>query len=339
MWTALTRMTGLGVMLILAQPVGAQEDVLPVTTRAFAEIAEPLVRTAPAEVVARARTRVAARLAAPVEALPVDVGDRVEAGAVVARLECTDFEDALDRARARLNELQARRRLAETRLERARRLRAEDAVSADQLDEARAEYDALGASIRAQRAALSRAERDVGRCTVTAPFAGAVVARPAEPGAFVQPGTPLVELVDPGTIVLSARLTGRDAESLAAAERIRFRADGREYPVDLESLVPLADTSARTREARLRFSGERPLPGRAGRVAWEAAANALPPELLVRRGGRLGVMLLDGTRARFRPLPQAVEGRHVPLDLPPDTPVIVRGRFAALDGAPVEVTE
>lgn len=339
MWTALARLSGLGLLLALAQPAGAQENALPVTTRTFAEVAEPLMRTAPAEVVARARTRVAARLAAPVAALPVDVGDRVEAGAVIARLECTDFEDALDRARARLNELQARRRLAETRLERARRLRAEDAVSADQLDEARAEYDALGASIRAQRAAVSGAERDVERCTVAAPFAGAVIARPAEPGAFVQPGTPLVELVDPGTIVLSARVTGRDAETLTEAERIRFRADGREYPVRLESLVPLADASARTREARLRFTGERPLPGRAGRVAWEAAATALPPELLVRREGRLGVMLLEDGRARFRALPQAVEGRHVPLDLPPDTPVIVRGRFAAVDGTPVDVAE
>ena len=329
------------ILLLVAGRVGAAsgDEATPVTARALAAAAVAIEHSAPAEVEALARTRVVARLAADVDSLPVEIGDRVERGDTVARLDCTDYTTALERAEARLAELRARLRLANVRLERTRKLRERDAVSADRLDEADAERQALEASVRAQRARVDTARRDVERCTVAAPFDGLVVARPGEPGAFVQPGAPLVELVAGDRIELRARVTENDATTLAAAGRSWFRANGRQHALERIGIVEAADTRTRTRRARFRFMDGAPLPGTAGRVHWIAHPRAVPADLLVRRDGRLGVFVLRQGRARFRALPAAVEGRPVPTDLPADIRIVVDGRYGLTDGEPVRVIE
>jgi len=324
-----------GLLACLVAVSAPAREPLPVTVRAFADVRVPHTRTAPAEVLALVRTPVPARIGARVDSFAVDVGSRLDRGATIARLECVDFEDRLAAESARLEELQARRRLARIRLERTRRLRESNAVAADQLDEAAAEFDALGAGMRSQQSAVDAARRDVGRCTVTAPFAGAITARPVDAGAFVQPGTALVELVDLDRVELRTTLTQDDAATLARGTGATFVAGTTRYPVRLDRLVPTADPATRQREARFTFTGTLPPPGEAGRLRWSATLAAVPANLLVRRGGRLGVMLADGAAARFHAIPQAVEGRPAPVDLPPDARLIVRGRYAATDGMPI----
>lgn len=320
-------------------PSAAADETRPITAARLADVAVPLERSAPAEVEALTRTRIAARLAAEVESIPVETGARVAADEVLARLDCTDFEDALDQAEATLEELKARVRLAGIRLDRTERLRRENAASADQLDEAEAESDALGANLRAQRTRVTMARRDVERCTVRAPFAGLITARPGERGAYVQPGTALVELVASEGIELRARLTDRDTASLGERGNTSFRADGGHWPVTLLTVVENADSATRTREGRFAFEGEPPIPGTAGRLHWTAHPRAIPADLLVRRDGALGVFVIDDGTARFRALPEAIEGRPAPTDLPADARLAVEGRYGLSDGDHVRIAE
>jgi len=310
-----------------------------VTVQALGELAQPIHTDAPAEVISLSRAQIAARLAAPIDRIRVDVGDRVERGAVVAELECVDARNQLERARKRRQELAARKELARTRLERTRRLREQGAATPDELDEARSEFDAAAANLEAQGAAVASAQRDVERCTIEAPFTGVVTGRPRQPGTYVQPGTPVIELIDPGAIVLSGQVQPSQLGSLEAAGQARFVAQGQRYPARLRHIVPQVDPTARTREVRLAFTNEQPLPGTSGRIRWRVAERAIPPELLVRRDGQLGVMRPADGRARFHALAAAVEGRPVATELAPDTPLIVRGRYSVADGDPIEVTE
>ncbi len=325
--------------LLPAVPAAQEDSAKAVTVRALEDAAVTVERSAPAEVEALARTPVAARLATEVEALPVEIGERVASGDTLARLDCTDYRNALDQARARLAELRARLRLANVRLERTRRLREREATPPDALDEAEAERAAREAGVRAQRLRVSAAQRDVERCTIAAPFAGLVVARPGEPGGFVQPGSPLVELVASDRIESRARLTEADAATLAAAGRGWFLANGERRPVELIAIVEAANTRSRTRRARFRFTGPAPIPGTAGRVHWVAHPRALPADLLVRRDGRLGVFVVADGRARFRAIADAVEGRPAPTRLAAATRIVVEGRYGLSDGQPVRVVE
>lgn len=311
----------------------------PVTAARLSEVAVPLTRSAPAEVKAVTRAGIAARLAAEVEAIDVETGDRVESGAALARLDCTDFENRLEQAEATLEELEARLRLAGIRLDRTRRLRQENAASADQLDEAQAERSALSANLRAQRTRVAMARRDVERCTVSAPFDGLIVARPGERGAFVQPGTVLVELVAANSIELRARLTDADAASLGATPEPFFHANGKRYRVTTITIVDSADTATRTREARLAFRGSWPIPGTAGRLRWTVHPRAIPADLLVRRDGALGVFLISDGKARFRELEAAIEGRPATSHLAADTRLVIEGRYGLNDGDSVRIVE
>jgi RND family efflux transporter MFP subunit len=331
----------LALTLFFAGPTAAAEaeDARPITTTRLGDATIALERSAPAEVEALTRTDIAARLAAEVEAIAVEPGDRVAAGDVLARLDCTDFEDALAQAEATRDELEARLRLAGIRLDRTERLRRENAASADQLDEAQAERAALSANLRAQRTRMAMARRDVERCRIKAPFAGLVTARPGERGAYVQPGTTLVELVAAEGIELRARLTDRDATSLENTGKAWFRANGVDHPVTLLTVVASADAASRTREARLAFERAAPIPGTAGRLHWTAHPRAIPADLLVRRDGALGVFVIADDRARFHRIGDAIEGRPAPTDLPADTRLAVDGRYGLTDGVRVRIAE
>ncbi|OGB79775.1 MAG: hypothetical protein A3G82_11685 [Burkholderiales bacterium RIFCSPLOWO2_12_FULL_67_210] len=83
-----------------------------------------------------------------------------------------------------------------------------------------------------------------------------------------------------------------------------------------------------------------PAAGTSGTLRWQEARPHLPPALMVRRGSALGVFVRQGTgaqaSARFVPLPGAQEGRASAVDLPADTPVIVRGQAALQHGQPID---
>lgn len=320
-----------GALMMVA--TAATADSLNVSVVSFADIRVAIQASARAEVVALTRTGVAARIQAPVERLDVDVGDRVAAGEIIAQLECGDFTDRLDQVEGRLDELEARRRLALTRLERTRRLRDQDAVSADSLDEAEAEVEALAASIHSQQGTLREARRAVSHCDVVAPFTGIVTARPVSTGEWVQPGVVVARLLDPAELELRAAIPSRLLDSAADIDDPEFRTDGQRYPVRLREAIAEVDPVTRTREVRLRFTGARPLIGTAGRLHWTRVDDAVPARLLVQRDGRLGVMLADGDRARFHELADAVAGRPAPAPtLDPDAELIVEGRQAARAG-------
>ena len=71
-----------------------------------------------------------------------------------------------------------------------------------QIDEARTRVRLNQAEKQAARATLARADADVGDLTVTAPFAGVVITRAAEPGQVVSSGTTLLTMVDPERLYL-----------------------------------------------------------------------------------------------------------------------------------------
>lgn len=293
------------------------------------EIALRPARTAQAQVVSLNTTRMSAEIAAPILALPVEPGQVVKRGEVLARLDCRDHEIALRRAQSQFEASSVRARLSALQLERAQRLLAENFISRDLLDNRQAEHEAAQAAVAVERAALEVARRQVEKCVVRAPFPAIVSERLGQVGEMAAPGSQLVALIDTSRIEVRAEVQAADAGSLATAGDIRFEFDGHAYPLRLARLSPAIDPGSRLRQARLRFSA-RPAPvGASGRVLWSDTAPYLPPELLVRREGRLGVFVEAGGRPRFHPLPTAQEGRPARAEgLSADSRIVVRGQGA-----------
>lgn len=319
------------VLPLLASAGGSrQEDrgegPTPVGVVPFRAVALHPRHSVPAEVVSRNDARLAAQLTARIEAVTVRVGDRVEAGQVLVKLDCRAPRLALQRA-------QAAARLADKELKRLRAL-ARRATASEQ---------ALNRAERSQaeaQAALGEARLQVAHCTLRAPFDGVVTAREAAVGALATPGAPLLRLLDTTAVEVRAELPPALADALRQARDLRLRTDAGEAPVTLRVLLPALDPAARTHEARLDFAGPPLPPGSAGRVRWRDPRPHVPPALVVERDGRLGVFVARDGRARFHALPGAVPGRPAPApDLAPEAPLVRAGRFALRDGQAIRVID
>lgn len=310
----------------------AAEDPVPVQVAPVSEVLIDLERSAPAEVVPLNRSVLAAQVAAPVAAIHADAGQPVSAGDLLIELDPADFALALAQAEATLAALEAERVQARARLERARELGANQYLSADELLARETELAVVAARIQAQRVAVDTATRNLEKTRITAPFDGVVEQRFAQLGGYVVPGGPLVELVETERFELDAQIPAEFAASLEHAEPVFFRSRNERWPVRLLRLSPVVGRERRSRLARFGFDESAPAVGRSGEVVWRVEDGLLPASLVVRRNGRLGVFVADGDTARFHVLPEAQEGRPVPVAFDPGTLLVTAGRDRLQDG-------
>lgn len=104
-----------------------------------------------------------------------------------------------------------------------------------QIEEARARVRLNEAEKEAAKATLARAEADVGDLSVTAPFAGIVIARMAEPGQVVSPGTTLLTMVDPERLYLRGFVPEGQIGNVKVGQRAEIYLDSApEEPIEAE---------------------------------------------------------------------------------------------------------
>lgn len=318
-------------LLALSTATLAQVRSEPLST-----IVQPARGSAAATVVAGNDAVLAAEISAPVARVHADAGAVVERGALLLELDDRDQRLLLAQADAALAAAEARLALAEQRLARGRSLGEKSFVSADELLALGTERQAAQAEVRTAQAQRAIAARALDKCRIVAPFAAAIAQRHAQVGALAVPGTPLLRLVQIDAGEVEARVPAADADALAAAGEWQFVHQGSRLPLDLARLSPVVDSASRTRLARFTFSGERAPAGSSGQLEWSVPGGWLPPAVVVKRDGRLGLFTLEAGVARFVPLPQAQEGRPVPAaGLDPALRVVVEGQQSLVDGQAV----
>jgi hypothetical protein len=148
----------------------------------------------------------------------------------------------------------------------------------------------------------------------------------------VSNSTALLELFENDRLELDASIPDELADSLSRAESIEFRSRNETWAVSLLRLSSVIDTSRRSRQARFEFADALPSSGRSGEVFWRVSSGLLPANLVVRRDGKLGIFIAENGKAVFKPLPNAQEGRPVPVDLPLQARIVVTGRDRLQDG-------
>lgn len=134
------------------------------------------------------------------ERRPVEVGGRVAAGQVLARLDTVELANAVDAAAASLAEIEARRSQAERERQRVGRLFALEAATAEELEQAQAAGDALEAGRTSAEVRLREARRRLAEGTLRAPYTGTVTDVLAEPGEYLAAGHPVVALSGDGEV-------------------------------------------------------------------------------------------------------------------------------------------
>jgi RND family efflux transporter MFP subunit len=180
------------------------------------EVPEPVTATPMVEpmndgfvgvVFARQSLDLAPSVEARVVDVPVQLGDRLKRGAIVARLDADSIKREVAAAQASMRaaaaEVQAARVEESEAAVKARRLeQIGDAVSAEELETARYRAKMATARVVGARArfgeAVAQAEKLqqlLEQAALVAPFDGVVAARFVDPGTIVGPGRPVIKLI------------------------------------------------------------------------------------------------------------------------------------------------
>ena len=173
-------------------------------------------------------------------------------------------------------------------------------------------------------------------CDITAPFSGVITQRFASLGDFAAVGMPLLELVQTDKTEVRVLLPVDVASNLSSANQTYFQQGESSTAIQLRTVLPIIDQTTKTREAR--FTAESNLvSGSFGRLVWESPTKALAPDMLQIRSGISGLFIARDGKAVFHPLPDAVIGKPIKIDLPNDTAVITTGRHSVTDGQKISI--
>lgn len=144
------------------------------------------------------------------DAVLVNVGDRVRKGQVLATLASEAVRADIQTAQASLQEAQALAAEARSNADRARSLRAADAISAQEAQRSLTSEQTALARVESAKAQLAAQELRGRQTRVVAPDDGVISSRSATVGAVVQPGLELFRLIRQGRLEWRAELPSAD---------------------------------------------------------------------------------------------------------------------------------
>jgi len=279
---------------------------------------------------------IASRIVAPVRAVLVKPGDRVQAGQPLVLLDDRDLvavvrqtharhlaaQQSLTAMRAEQAAVEASAALARASHTRIAALHDRKSATAQELDEARstlraaearltrasANIDEAQATIDAAHASAEGADVTASFARVTAPFDAVVTEKLVDPGTLVGPATPLLRLEDTRQFELEVRVDESRASALALEQRVPVRVEIGTRPADLEGrIVEIARAiDADTRTVLLTL-GLTPAEGlRSGMFARARLPGAtrgvltVPERALVRHGQVTNVFVIEAGKARVR---------------------------------------
>lgn len=213
------------------------QEIRPVRTVTVAKRDAAVPVTLTGTIGARDEAPLAFRLSGRMIDRRVNLGDRVQAGQLIARLEPQNEQNALRSARANLTAAQGQLINARASLQRREPLAARGAVSLAELDQAREAFQTAKAQVDAAEAQVKFAQDQLGFTELRADTAGVVTAVGAEPGEVVAAGRMVVTL---------ARQGGRDAVFDVPGQLMRAA------PRDAPVTVSLIDDPGITATGRVR---------------------------------------------------------------------------------------
>jgi RND family efflux transporter MFP subunit len=232
----------------------------------------------------------------------VDEGSLVEAGDPLVVLDDRLAQIEVRAAEARVEEAKARHEDAKRVRDELLRLKEGRHASETSIDSAIAQVAIGDAALSREQAALERARELQARHSVTAPFAGMVVAKQAETGQWVQRDDAVVELVAVDMLRIRVPLPQRyfPRVRIGAAASVRFDAlPGEAFDGRVFARVALGNEGSRSFPLLIDIPNPDRLlaPGMSARVSIEIG-NGASPALMVPRDAVVGKV--DGSRQVWR---------------------------------------
>jgi RND family efflux transporter MFP subunit len=353
------------VFLLTADLVSAQGRAMPVGVDQV--VLEPRAQTMPVigRFVAPESGIVATRIAERVAEVTVRVGDRVERGAVLARLASDRMRSEralrvadLKKAEAQITREKASLAKMQQTFKRITALRGSTAFRKDREDDTERDMEvarsALGqadADVLRARANLNLADLALKDTTITAPYPGVVIDRHTVAGNYTRVGDPIVTLLNDKTLEIEADVPAIRTSGLTPGTNVwvTLQGGGR-LSAKVRAVIQEENTRTRTRSVRLSPD----LGSRSGSLAGNQSVTVEIPigevtdvvtvhkDAIVILKGRSMVYVVEDGKAAIRPVKtgSAIGGRfEVNGGLKPGDVVVIRGNERLRPGQSVKPLE
>ncbi|MFZ2268530.1 MAG: efflux RND transporter periplasmic adaptor subunit [Azonexus sp.] len=217
--------------LFSALPAGAAEPLPPSGNAAPAKPAASALekREIRAQLAPRRYTTLAAEIGAKINRLPIPEGSAFKQGQVLVQFDCSLQQAQVNKARAALSAAdkswQANRRLAEL-----------NSVGKVELDISEAEVQKARAEVAANGAVL-------GKCSLSAPFAGRIAEQRVREQQYVQPGQALLDILDDSSLELEFIVPSKWLAWLKPNQSFQVAIDetGKTYPAKVQRIGARVD--------------------------------------------------------------------------------------------------
>ena len=288
-----------GVLLLNAAALQAagQLDVAPAQYREVAQ-----TYSADSLVEAVRQSTVSAQIGGRVKEINFDVGDRVNKGQVILRIDEREAVQALAGSQAQVLQAQANMQNAKAAYERARQLFAQKFISQAALDKAQADYKVALAQAAVSEAGAGQASLAHGYTAVIAPYSGLVAARLVEVGEMGMPGKPLMTGFDPSEMRVVASVPQEKLEDIGTRPEAMVEAPSLNRWIKPASITiqPVADARTHSTQVRVYLPKNEAgiYPGmfvRAHFVVGKANKLVIPASAILRRGEVVAVYVVDET--------------------------------------------
>jgi RND family efflux transporter MFP subunit len=196
-----------------------------------------------------AESTVAAEISGIVEAFPVNEGDFVKKGEMLARLRDTDLKLRLKAMIAGREKIRANLLNAEKELKRHSKLKDANSIAASKYDEALYSQRALSQEFRRSQADIEHLQYQIAQKQVLAPFDGFIALEHTEVGQWINAGGPVVVMIDLTRIRITVDVPERYAVMLKPKTRVKLRI--RNVSNDfingqIDAILPQGNAAART---------------------------------------------------------------------------------------------
>lgn len=213
------------------------------------------------EVKGRYESQLAFQVGGKVIRRNVDLGSKVKAGDVLMEIDVKDIKESANMADAQVASARSQLALAETNLERYRRLYEENAVSQAQYDQYRTSFESALAALKQAEAQYAQSQNAMAYSQLTADVDGVVSSIVAESGQVVAAGQNVVTLVKDGEIEIEFQLPENRLQNVmegTPAAATFWAADGLTVTGRIREISPVADPAARTYKVRVLLTNPPP---------------------------------------------------------------------------------
>lgn len=267
------------------------------------------------------------KAAGRLEAVDVKLGDRVNRGQRLAKLDDREIVEQVKQAKASfdvsaatIRQREADLKLAQTNLDRSRNLFERQLIPRQTFDDTDAKYQAAVAALDLARAQYAQAQArldelniNLQNTVISSPVSGFVGRRALDPGGWVTPNTTtFISVVDITTVRLVANVVERDLHRISQGMKASVAVDafpGETFTGRIAHVAPVLDPATRTAQIEVEIPNPdyRLKPGMYAKVDFtvEQRNNTLvvPANAVVDLNGKKGVFMPDeNNTARFKPV-------------------------------------